>query len=142
MTANRQFPRLGVSACVWRGPEVLIIQRARPPLAGIWSLPGGHVEPGEAALDAAHRELLEETGVTARLEHLVGLYDVIGRDTEGQVTLHYAIACYAGLWTGGEAKAASDALSVKWADPARLGGLAFTPKVREAIERAMKLLTL
>ena len=55
---------------------MLLIQRAKPPV-GLWSLPGGHVEFGETALEAAARELLEETGVVAELKELVGLYEII-----------------------------------------------------------------
>lgn len=32
---------------------------------GEWGFPKGHMEPGETEIDTAHRELLEETGVTA-----------------------------------------------------------------------------
>ena len=141
MAADLQFPTLGVSACVWHEGRVLIIQRAKPP-AGIWSLPGGPVDPGETVLAAARRELREETNVEAALDHLAGIFDVIRHDDEGILQVHYAVACYTGLWTAGVATAGSDALSVQWADPDRLGGLAFTPGVREAIARAREMLRL
>lgn len=139
MAHDQQFPRLGVSACVWRGPHVLIIQRRKPPLSGTWSLPGGHVEVGETVHEAARRELREETGIEAELDRLVGLYDLIRRDALGAVSVHYAIACFAGTWRSGEAAAASDALTVEWVDPDRLGNRPFTPNVREAIAEARRL---
>jgi 8-oxo-dGTP diphosphatase len=43
-----------------------------PPLAGGWEFPGGKVEPGETAPDAAVREALEELGVRVRLGGRVG----------------------------------------------------------------------
>ncbi len=47
--------------------RVLAARRTRPPaLAGQWELPGGKVEPGEEPLDALHRELAEELGVSVR----------------------------------------------------------------------------
>jgi 8-oxo-dGTP diphosphatase len=142
MRAPQQFPRLGASACVFRDGQVLIVQRTQPPAEKLWSLPGGHVEPGETALAAAQRELGEETGITARLDHLVGIFDIVRRDVKGEVTLHYAIACYAGLWRSGEAEAAGDALAVRWVLPAELSGLAFAPNVTEAIGCARLLLNI
>jgi 8-oxo-dGTP diphosphatase len=137
MTAAQQFPRLGASACVWKDGRVLLIQRAKPP-AGLWSLPGGHVEFGETALAAAQRELLEESGVTADLTEFVGLYEII----RANPAMHYAIACYCGLWTSGEARASSDALTVRWVAPAELYHIDFAPNVLEAITRARALLKL
>src|SRR4051794_30531839 len=58
-------PAVGV-VCL-RGDEVLLIRRGKPPLQGAWSLPGGRIELGERAADAALRELSEETGVQAEL---------------------------------------------------------------------------
>ncbi len=137
MTTAQQLPRLGASACVWKDSNVLLVQRAKPPL-GLWSLPGGHVEFGETALAAAQRELLEESGVHADLSEFVGLYEII----RANPAMHYAIACYCGLWTSGEARASSDALTVRWVAPAELYHIDFAPNVREAITRARALLKL
>lgn len=116
---------------------MLLVQRAKPPV-GLWGLPGGHVEFGETALAAARRELLEESGVTADLTAFVGLYEII----RGKPALHYAVACYCGFWTSGEASASSDALAVKWVSPSALYHLEFVPNVLEAIARAQALLKL
>jgi len=137
MSDLQYFPKLGVSACVWREGRVLVIQRGKPPVAGMWSLPGGHVEPGERLREAAARELLEETGVCADLDLLVDVVDVIRRDaTSGAITVHYAVVCFTGHWHSGEAVAASDAVAVRWAFPEELEALDFTPGTREAIMRA------
>jgi 8-oxo-dGTP diphosphatase len=135
MNPTQQLPKLGASACVWRDGHVLLIQRAKPPV-GLWSLPGGHVEFGETARAAAMRELLEETGVVGELSTFVGFYEII----RSAPSLHYAVACYCGAWLSGEAKAASDALSVNWVLPTELYHLDFVPHVREAIATAQQLM--
>jgi 8-oxo-dGTP diphosphatase len=137
MPALQQLPKLGASACVWKEGKVLLVQRAKPPL-GLWSLPGGEVEFGETAVAAAERELLEESGVTADLTAFIGLYEIILEEP----ALHYAIACFGGMWRSGEAQASSDALEVRWLTPAELDSLDFAPNVREAIARARTLLGL
>ena len=133
---EQQLPKLGVSACVWQGKRVLVIQRANPPFARMWSLPGGHVEAGETLLAAANRELFEETGVKAHLKHLAGMYTLAHPDGS------YMIACYTGRWKSGKGMASGDVMAARWALSAELGGLAFTPNARDAIERARLLLKL
>ena len=141
MTGAQQFPKLGASACVWRDGHVLLVERAKPPL-GLWSLPGGHVEAGETALDAARRELTEETGITATLTAFVGFYEVIRHDSSGTLAAHYAIACYTGLAEEGEAVAASDARALRWVLPGDICRLPLAPNVKDAVLRAQSLLSL
>jgi 8-oxo-dGTP diphosphatase len=64
-------------------PSVLLIQRRNPPFAGSWALPGGFVEEGERVIDAAPRELAEETGLQVDELDLLGVYDTPGRDPRG-----------------------------------------------------------
>jgi ADP-ribose pyrophosphatase YjhB (NUDIX family) len=52
--------------------RLLLVRRANPPAQGLWSIPGGRVEPGEDWADAVVRELAEETGVEASVDRFVG----------------------------------------------------------------------
>lgn len=139
MAGDQQWPRLGVSASVWRDGKVLLVERAKPP-RGMWAFPGGHVEPGEKLEAAAARELREETGLSASFRGLVGLYDVIRHDAAGLVTVHYVIACMLAVAGPEEPVAASDAAAVAWADPEQLSGFTLAPNMADAIARARALL--
>ena len=59
-------PALAADSAVRRGDEVLLIQRKYPPMEGAWAFPGGFVEQGENPIDAAVRELEEETGLVGK----------------------------------------------------------------------------
>ncbi|WP_425393397.1 NUDIX hydrolase [Brevundimonas aveniformis] len=99
--AMTPVPAVGV-VC-FRGEEVLLIQRGRPPRAGQWSLPGGRIEPGERAVDAALRELREETGVEADILGLIEVVDGLFPDH------HYVLIDYAARWVSGDPVAGDDA---------------------------------
>lgn len=131
------FPRPGASAAVFRDGKVLLAQRSKPPLRGVWSLPGGHIEPGETALQAAHRELAEETGVTADLRGVADVADVILYRDDGSLRAHYVLAVFYGGWLAGEPCAGDDCQGVRWADPHDLGGLSMTPGTAAVIARAL-----
>jgi ADP-ribose pyrophosphatase YjhB (NUDIX family) len=108
------LPLLGVSVALWRDGSVLLARRAKPPLAGLWSLPGGLVEVGERLKDAARRELKEETGLTCDLIGVADWHEVILRDKAGAVERHYVLAVFAATWHSGKAKAQGDAQDVRW----------------------------
>src|SRR5699024_6264243 len=80
-------------ATVQHVEHVLLVRRAHAPYAGYWALPGGHVDPGETPVEAAVRELDEETGLQLApgVLSFVGVYDTPGRDPRGT----YASSAYA-----------------------------------------------
>lgn len=104
------LPTPAVGVVCLRGDEVLLIRRGKPPRMGQWSLPGGRIEPGERATDAALRELMEETGVTARITSLLDVVDGIFPEADR----HYVLIDYAAEWLSGEPVAGDDALEARF----------------------------
>ncbi|UMY16354.1 NUDIX hydrolase [Methylobacterium organophilum] len=130
-------PFLGVSIAVIRDGRVLLAARANPPMRGVWTLPGGLVEPGEALAEAALRELREEVGVEAAV---VGPSltptEIILRAPDGRVRHHYVVHPHAALWRGGEAMPGPEALGVRWAEPEEVLALETTPGLFETLREA------
>lgn len=140
---SREYPDrpwIGIGVIVFRGEEVLLVQRGKPPRLGSWSLPGGAQHIGEGAEEAARRELREETGVEVGPLRLADVIDSVTRDEEGRVRFHYTIVDYCAEWTGGEARAGDDVQAVAWARPEELARYALTREAEAVIARSRGLL--
>lgn len=84
--------------------------------AGLWGLPGGHVEDGEPMALAAAREAAEEVGVTVAVHDLTALgMNRWSENGEHGVSVFFA----AGAWTG-RPEPLSECSEVGWFDPAAL----------------------
>lgn len=134
------WPRPAASAAIFRAGQVLIVERGKGAMRGIWSLPGGHIEPGEKAWAAALREVKEETNIDADLLGLADVHDVLIRDERGELSAHYVIAVYFGRWRGGEPVADADSRDARFVPVDQLGAFNMTPGAPAIIVRARQLL--
>ena len=142
MTDSRTYPTrpiLAVSAAIIRDSKVLIVRRARPPAAGLYTLPGGGVELGETLLDAVVREVREETALVVEPLALAGYREAIGRDGEGRIERHFVILPFAARWIAGEPRLSEELAEAAWLDPATIAGLNTTAGLAEIVEGAMAL---
>lgn len=110
MTIDLPSPVPAVGVVCLRGDEVLLIRRGKPPRQGEWSLPGGRIEAGERTVDAALRELREETGVEAEITGLIDVVDGVFPEA-GR---HYVLIDYAARWISGEPVAGDDAVEARF----------------------------
>lgn len=111
--------------------RVLLVRRAKEPLLGHWSLPGGLLELGETLIEGVRREVAEETGLVVAPQAVVEVVDRIymqdGSERRNsvpelqssgpeapQVRYHYVVIDYWCRVTGGDLKPSSDASQVAW----------------------------
>jgi 8-oxo-dGTP diphosphatase len=115
-------------------PRILLVQRGHPPFAGSWALPGGFVDEGEQVLDAAPRELAEETSLELDALELLGIYDTPGRDPRGWTV---SAVYLARLRTELSVAGGDDASDARWFAVDKLPELAFDHAiiVADALDR-------
>jgi 8-oxo-dGTP diphosphatase len=103
--------------------RLLLIRRGNEPGRGLWSVPGGRLEPGETDAMALVREMAEETGL------LVEPGALVGRVQRGP----FAIADYRCTVVGGALRAGDDATDARWCDAATLAALPLVPELAETL---------
>jgi ADP-ribose pyrophosphatase YjhB (NUDIX family) len=135
MTAPTR-PVVAVGVLLLDGDQVLLVQRAKPPAVGRWTVPGGKVELGETLEEAALRELGEETGLNATLGPVVEILDRVVRGDDGAIEYHYVILDFLGHSPQGTLAAASDSLDARWVEYAELERYPLTDGLRAVIDRA------
>ena len=89
--------------------HVLLVRRKFDPRAGWWCLPAGFMESGETPEETALRELLEETGLEARL---TGLFHVYAGFDDPRVRA--VLILYTAERTGGTLVPGDDAIEAEW----------------------------
>lgn len=136
----RVRPTLAASAAVFRGGRVLLARRGFAPGLGLWSLPGGRVEPGETLAEAAAREVREEVGVEAEIIAVAAALDFIGHDDAGALTSHFVVIAHAALWRDGEPQPGPEATEIGWFLPQDVGRLATTRGLADVVRAAARLL--
>lgn len=109
---------------------LLVVQRRNEPARGLWSLPGGRMEPGESAEQAVAREVLEETGLVIQVSREVGS---VQRDAPdgGVYDIRDFLAFDA---TGAAPCAGDDALDARYVTVDELRALPTSPGLLEALE--------
>jgi len=108
--------------------RLLMIKRGHDPGAGLWSIPGGRIEPGETDAQALARELLEETNLLVNVGSLIGS---VQRQGPGGAVID--IRDYAATVAGGTLRPGDDAADARWVTAAELARMEVTEGLIEAL---------
>ena len=117
--------------------ELLLIERTDN---GLWALPGGAQDIGESVVQAARREVYEETGFDVEITGLSGIYSdprhVIAYD-DGEVRQEFSL-CFHAKPVSGELRSSSESSQARWVSPDSLQDLKIHPSMRLRINHALK----
>ncbi|HXZ98940.1 MAG TPA: NUDIX hydrolase [Candidatus Binatia bacterium] len=137
-------PRIRVAVCVTAGERLLVVAHRRPGPRR-WLLPGGGVEAGETLVEAARRELMEETGVDVQIGRLVIVCEAIEPGRRHLVNLVFVgrwLLPPESLWEPGRggsaaARATDPAIEeASWVTREELRHLSLHPPIGEALAAA------
>ncbi|WP_329482698.1 NUDIX domain-containing protein [Kribbella sp. NBC_01484] len=117
--------------------RILLIRRTDN---GNWALPGGAMDLGETIVQAAEREVLEETGITCRVSGLVGIYTnprhVLEYTSDGEVRQEFSVV-FTAAPVSGELTPSSESSHVEWVDVVDIDQLKMHPSMKQRIDRYM-----
>ena len=119
-------PKVAAGVLAEQDGKVLLVKRVYDPCKGDWALPAGFVEIDEGPVQAALRELTEETGLIGRIRGIIGTYH-IRSDPRGSIV----VILYRAQIVGGKLTASDDAEEVRFFAPQELpNNLAFASTKR------------
>jgi 8-oxo-dGTP diphosphatase len=121
------LPNLAATVVIEHAGGIVLLRRAIEPDAGIWHLPIGHLEFGEAPADAALREASEETGLS--LDEPVFL-DFEHSRSYGDPAMFYIVFCYRARVAGGEPRTNYENSEIRIFPPGALPDLKWTSQRR------------
>ncbi len=127
-------PVAAVSALATSGSKVLLVRRSKVPYAGVWSLPGGKIEPGETSREAVIREVLEETSVTVEPVRVIEVSDVFFPNRRN-CTVHYVVVTFEVRPVSGNLVPGSDVSDAGWFTMSDVASLSLTDGLADLLAR-------
>lgn len=141
---NMEQAILSGHVLLFNGNKVLLVRHGEGAghLTGVYGIPGGRPDEGEDIIDAASRELFEETGITVSNKDLISFpdnqYSANIKRKDGSIK-KYTMTVFIGKEFSGEPKA-SEETSPEWIETSKLNSYNLLPNVAKAVSDGVKFL--